>query len=526
MGFFFIMLFNRIFGFQTPSVALPNECTNLDKAKMATSTKTKRLNPLFLTSLFVILLTSSLTSIPSFAQEKPNVLYILVDQWRAQATGYAGDVNAITPNLDKLARESINVRNAISGMPVCTPYRASLMTGKYPLSTGIFMNDVQLDTNATTIAKVFSNANYTTGFVGKWHIDGHGRSSYIPPTRHQGFNYWKTLECTHNYNNSAYYDGNSSEKEFWDGYDALEQTKDVIQFLDKNANKEKPFFMMLSIGSPHDPYQTAPEEFKKLYKNKDIVINPNVPEENRAKVLEDLKGYYAHISAIDYGIGLLWEKLKELNIDNNTLIIFTSDHGDLLGAHGGWNKQQPYQESIKIPFLIHYPNALKRQEQESDILLNSPDIMPTILGLCNIDIPNAVEGLDFSSVLLGKAKSTVKYSLISCVQPFGQWDRKKGGKEYRGVTNGNYTYTRDLEGPWLLFDNQKDPYQLNNLVNLPEYRQLQKSMDKALSVELKKRNDEFLPGMKYIKKWNYVVDETETVPYRTMNFQGKPILEE
>jgi len=474
---------------------------------------------------FRILFLTFFISTSIFAQQKPNVLYILVDQWRAQATGYAGDVNAITPNLDKLAAESINVRNAISGMPVCTPYRASLMTGKYPLSTGIFMNDVQLDTNATTIAKVFKMANYNTGFVGKWHIDGQGRNSYIPPTRHQGFNYWKTLECTHNYNGSAYYDGTSAKKEFWQGYDALEQTKDVLHFLDKNANQEKPFFLMLSIGSPHDPYQTAPEEFKKLYENRQIKINPNVPVDKRKQVMEDLKGYYAHISAIDHGIGQLWDKLKELNIDNNTLLIFTADHGDLLGAHGAWNKQQPYQESIKVPFLIHYPALLNKEKQTNDILLNSPDIMPTVLGLCKIDIPTTVEGKNHTAVLLGKAKNKIKYSLISCVQPFGQWDRKKGGREYRGVTNGNYTYVRDLLGPWLLFDNIKDPFQLNNLVNSLTNQKLQKRMEKALTKELSKRKDEFLPGMKYIEKWNYVVDETETIPYRTMNFQGKPVIE-
>ena len=134
------------------------------------------------------------------ADKKPNIVYILVDQWRAQATGYAGDKNVYSPNLDRLASQSVNVKNAISGTPVCTPHRASLMTGQYPLTNGVFMNDVLLDTNATTIAKVYKKHGYTTGFVGKWHIDGHGRNTYIPPTRQQGFGYWKALECTHDYN--------------------------------------------------------------------------------------------------------------------------------------------------------------------------------------------------------------------------------------------------------------------------------------------------------------------------------------
>ncbi len=105
---------------------------------------------------------------------KPNIIFIIVDQWRAQATGYSGDKNVSTPHLDRLASQSINVKNAVSGMPVCTPYRASLLTGQYPLTTGVFMNDVMLDTSRTTMAKVFRKNGYNTGFIGKWHIDGHG----------------------------------------------------------------------------------------------------------------------------------------------------------------------------------------------------------------------------------------------------------------------------------------------------------------------------------------------------------------
>lgn len=457
--------------------------------------------------------------------EKPNILYILVDQWRAQATGYSGNQDVITPNLDQLAAESINLKNAVSGTPVCTPHRASLMTGQYPLTNGVFMNDVLLDTNAITLPKVFKKDGYNTGYIGKWHLDGHGRNTYIPPTRQQGFAYWKALECTHNYNNSAYYTGKSNEKKFWNGYDAAAQTEDVLNYLDEQSKSKKPFLLMLSIGSPHAPYHTAPEEFKKRYENKEIFIHKNVPEELREKVENDTRGYYAHMTAIDSYIGKMRQKLKDLNMDKNTIIVFTSDHGDLLGSHGFYKKQQPYQESIKVPFLIHYPKAFGKKGSISPALLNSPDIMPTLLGLSNIDIPETVEGLDFSSVLKGEKKDKVKQTLISCPQPFGQWDRKRGGKEYRGVFTGRYTYTRDLEGPWLLFDNVADPFQMNNLIDKPEHQKLQKTLDKKLNKELQKRNDEFLPGMEYVKKWNYLVDETETVPYINVNYEGKPINE-
>jgi arylsulfatase A-like enzyme len=462
----------------------------------------------------------------TFAQQKskkPNILYILVDQWRAKATGYAGDVNVKTPYLDKLASESINVKNAISGTPVCTPHRASLMTGQYPLTHGLFMNDVLLDTNATTIAKVCKKYGYSTGYVGKWHIDGHGRNSYIPPTRRQGFEYWKANECSHDYNNSPYYTGDSKRKEIWSGYDVISQTEDVCNYVKKQAKGTNPFLLFLSIGSPHDPYQTAPEQYRKLYENKQFVLNENVPSALREKVKKDLIGYYSHISAIDECIGKIWQTLIDLGIDKETMIVFSSDHGDLLGSHGAWNKQQPYEESIRVPFLIHYPKVFGKSAQTSNILLNSPDIMPTILGLSKMEIPKSVEGIDFSSVLRGTQKDKNTYTLISCIQPFGQWDRKKGGKEYRGIVTNQFTYTIDLNGPWLLFDNLKDPFQMNNLVGNTDYKKIQQKLDMDLRSELRKRKDEFKPGMEYIKQWNYLVDDTETVPYNTINYEGKPI---
>ncbi len=128
---------------------------------------------------------------------KPNILYIFADQWRAQSIGYEGDPNAVTPHIDRLAGESINFTNAVSGCPVCSPYRASLMTGRYPLSTGVFLNDVPLAADSVSVGKVLRDAGYDTGYIGKWHMDAHGRDCFIPPERRQGFSYWRTQECTH-----------------------------------------------------------------------------------------------------------------------------------------------------------------------------------------------------------------------------------------------------------------------------------------------------------------------------------------
>jgi arylsulfatase A-like enzyme len=136
-----------------------------------------------------------------------------------------------------------------------------------------------------------------------------------------------------------------------------------------------------------------------------------------------------------------------------------------------------------------------------------------LLGLSDIAIPKTVQGSDFSGVLTGKSPEPDNAALICCPAPFGQWTRAKGGREYRGVRTRRYTYVRDLKGPWLLYDNEQDPYQLNNLCNKPEHAALRASLEALLAKRLKETNDEFLPGGDYIKKWRYQVDDSGTVRY-------------
>ena len=139
--------------------------------------------------------------------------------------------------------------------------------------------------------------------------------------------------------------------------------------------------------------------------------------------------------------------------------------------------------------------------------------MPTLLGLCGVDIPKSVEGEDLSGAIRGDQRIEREAALLTCPSPFGQWSRKHGGREYRGVRTHRYTYVRDLNGPWLLYDNENDPYQMENLCNKPDYAALQRRLDKELYTLLQQTDDEFLPGPEYIKKWGYQVDENGTVPY-------------
>ena len=444
---------------------------------------------------------------------KPNVIFVFADQLRAQALGYAGDSNVVSPHINQLAEEAVNFKYAVSCMPVSTPYRGCLMTGQYALTNGLFMNDVQLNPNAVTIGKLYRDNGYNTGYIGKWHINGNGRSNYIEEEHRQGFEYFKALECTHNYNKSAYYDNNDREKKYWDGYDAIAQTKDAIDYMKLYSKKDKPFLLVLSWGSPHGPYFNAPQKYKDIYKDRKILLRDNVNKADSEDAIKTLKGYYAHISALDDCIGMLQKAIEELGIEKNTIFVFTSDHGDMLASHGYKAKQKPWDESIMVPFLLKYPQKLGDKGVNTDVILNTPDILPTLLGLSDIEIPDVVEGTDLSPIILGEREDDTYAALIECITPFGEYCRINGGKEYRGIRTRQYTYVKDLNGPWLLYDNWADPYQLENLIDNAAYAEIQKKLDKELMNMLKQRNDEFLPGEVYVKKWGYPVDENGTVPY-------------
>ena len=169
--------------------------------------------------------------------QRPNIVFVFADQWRADAVGYAADPNVKTPQLDQLARQSVNFVNAVSGCPVCCPYRASLLTGPRPLSHGVFLNDVPLPETEVTMAELLEAEGYATAYIGKWHVDGHGRSSYIPPERRQGFAYFKALECTHDYNHSSYFAGDDPTRRIMGGLRRDRSTRDAISICGRRRQR-------------------------------------------------------------------------------------------------------------------------------------------------------------------------------------------------------------------------------------------------------------------------------------------------
>ena len=440
--------------------------------------------------------------------KQPNLIFVFADQWRRQALGHEGDPNARTPRLDAFAARSVRFSNAVSGCPVCSPYRASLMTGQYPLTHGMVVNDQSIRRGAVSFADALNAAGYHTAYIGKWHIDGHGRSRFVPRERRLGFQQWLGYECTHLYQDSPYYD-DSPEPKTWRGYDAEAQTAAAIDHMRKRAGAGGPFALFMSWGPPHDPYDTAPERFKRMYKPDGITLRMNVPQEEREKSRGTLAGYYAHCAALDECFGTLLDEMERLDLAENTITVFTSDHGDMHGSHGLWKKQWPYEESIGVPFLLRWPAQLPSALKTVDHLFDAPDIMPTLLGLCGIRQPGTVEGCDLSRLLTGQGELDDNAALLSCYFPFHECSYMAGARDYRGVRTARHTYVRSHEGPWLLFDNQEDPFQMRNLAGDPDSGELRNELDASLTEMLRLRHDRFEQGIDILRRLNVRMSPTD-----------------
>ena len=436
---------------------------------------------------------------------QPNVLLIIADEWRAQATSWNGDRNVSTPALDRFARESVSFDNAVSNLPVCCPARAGVMTGQFPLTNGVFINDVELKPKGATLGQTFRDAGYHTGFIGKWHLYGSPDGNYgrrlalVPREKRLGFEYWKACECTHDYNHSLYYEGDDPHPKYWPGYDASAQTDDAIQFIRSNAKGGDPFLLCLSLGPPHFPYETAPAEFQEQYRSREITLRANVPAADRTEATAILRGYYAHMAALDSCFERLFRSLGEAGIGDDTIVVFLSDHGDMMLSQGLTTKLHPWDESVRIPLLIRYPRLLGRKGSRVAEQFDMPDLMPTVLALAGLPIPDSVEGRDRMHSPARNREAGQDASLVMLPVPITE-ARRYGFAEYRGLRTGRYTYIRSIHGPWLLYDNAGDPYQMNNLVAAAGHRKLRGELDRRLDDELRRRHDEFLPAGTYLER--------------------------
>ncbi|MFB3825410.1 MAG: sulfatase [Bryobacteraceae bacterium] len=413
---------------------------------------------------------------------KPNVIWIFGDQHRAQAMGCAGDPNAHTPHLDTMAAQGVRFTAAVSGMPLCCPFRGSLVTGRYPHHC-VPGHEYPLPEGQQTIAHVFRGAGYHTGYFGKWHLAGihesEGRSALrpVPPAKRGGFDTWVGYD-----NNNSQYDcwvqGGAGKDAFHyrlPGYETDELTNLFIKYIREQAAAKRPFFAALSVQPPHNPY-VAPPEFMGRHTPARIELRPNVPR--IAPVVEtarrDLAGYYAQIENLDWNVGRVRKVLEEAGIAMNTHILFFSDHGDMHGSHGQYKKMTAYQESIGIPFLIGggQPHGYEGWGAGAfRVPLNHVDISATTLGLCGIEKPEWMEGTDYSHYRLRGRKrgGEPDSAFLQSVVPTMHGDSVD--KPWRGiVTRDGWKYCCFEGVSWVMFNLNEDPYELVNVAHNSKYR--------------------------------------------------------
>lgn len=424
-----------------------------------------------------------------------NVLFLFPDQMRAQAMGCMGNPDVKTPNLDRLAQEGVLFRNHYANSPVCCPARAIILTGKYAHTNGMIANDLRLRESETSMAELFAEAGYRTGFVGKWHLDGGPRQpGWIPPgARRQGFEFWAANEVSHAHFDTHYFRDDpdpvpikSFEAEAW--------TDIGVEFLRQTQADARPFFLTVQMGPPHDPY-LAPEEYMAMYDPDAISLRPNFAGDDSERELEpnpyvatpgrkEIAAYYAMVTAVDDQIGRILAELDDLGLRDNTIVIVSSDHGDMLGSHGARLKRKPWEESIRVPGIVRHPGA--PAGRETSAIFSHVDIAPTLLSLCGIGPPPEMQGSDLSALILGESDSGPDSAYFQIFGPFLAGGVNHG---WRGIRTDRHMYARTKDAPWVLYDLESDPYELENLAGDPESAALRERLDSELARWMERTGD-------------------------------------
>ena len=374
------------------------------------------------------------------------------------------------------------------------------------------------------MAEIFKQANYKTAYLGKWHLDGHGRKENVVPSRRQGFDYWKGSECDHDYLNEHYYENADTVLKHWEGYSTNAISNEAQHYMETNANTKDSFLLFVSIATPHFPYHTAPEEYMQMYGHDKLKLQENVTDSMQNWALKELQGYYAHCTATDKAIGEIINKTKELGIYDNSIIVFTSDHGEMMGSHGyrPFMKHQPYSESSNIPFLISYPKMGENKGKLAEAAITTPCILPSLLSLCKINIPESIEGHDLSEIMKAPEQQKERAALYMNVCPFSI---AFPDDEYRAIRTATFTYVKAQDGPSMLFDNEKDPMQMDNLVDKTQFAEVQKKLDNMLMDELLRIGvTEVKPRTFYTKKFGFEGKQQLRDDYAIKNYNQMEVV--
>jgi arylsulfatase A-like enzyme len=484
---------------------------------------------------------------------QPNIVFILCDQWRKQAVGFMGADRVLTPHLDALAARSARFSNAISTVPVCGPNRACLFSGKYPMRTGLLANDCYLLPEHQTFGEISKAAGYQTAYIGKWHLGDDSKTvprpnrGYVAPQYRHGFDFWYKSE-DHKPFRQPWFVGDAHAPSFPGGDWEPDHLEKVASTFVTGRDRNRPFAMTLSFAPPHtgggpgfedrfDPGKitatktaeqlkgygyAAPEKYEKLYVAGGSFyqrpVRENVTPMPGFEESKCVQGYFGAITAIDDALGRFFQTLEKEGELDNTIIVITSDHGELLGSHGRTTKGFWYQESAGIPMIVHYPAVVKPAQY--GCVFNSIDVLPTILGLAGLPNPGTLDGTSFAPLLRGGPQKTPEAAFGSYYRGLAAgFETDTGWNQFRAVYTERYTYvlahgnyaSRAAKAKEILYDLQQDPYETKPILRGGGQDERMDHFKEMLVAHLNEINDPFMTEI-----WPVVPAETDWTTYRKM----------
>ncbi|WP_111707610.1 sulfatase family protein [Lutibacter citreus] len=507
------------------------------------------------TYIYTVLL-ALLLSVSAYAQKKPNIIYIMSDDHAAHAIGaYGGRLASLnpTPNLDKLANEGMVFENCFATNSICTPSRATIITGQYSQTNHMLDFSRPLETAQLYLPQEIKKQGYQTAMIGKWHLD-------CEPT---AFDFYSVVPGQGKYFNPTFFEKgngiypNNVVKSVGHSSDVI--AKKAIGWIKNRDKKETPFFLMCHFKAPHDWFENAPRynsyladvkipEPESLYdqpnwgsegtrgKNDSLIHEIGTSISRRFKYqgyvdhykIDDaisdkeatskayqiyLKKYLRCVKGVDDNIGRLIQYLKDNGLYENTVIVYTADQGMMLGEHDLVDKRWMYEESMRMPFIVRYPKMVKTG-QRNNMLINNTDFAPTLIDLAGGKVPDKMQGNSIKPLLKGETPKdwrtasyyrywlhlshhdipshfgirTKDYKLIFF---YGRhWDLNETGKQSRTWLPKEKSFKiRPTPPSWELYDLSKDPHEVNNVYNNPEYVQIIRTLKKELKQQREMYNE-------------------------------------
>ena len=441
------------------------------------------------------------------ADRLPNVLVIYTDEHHFNTLGCYGGTVVQTPHIDSIADAGARCTSFYAATPVCSPSRASILSGNYPQHTGVERNDVPLDPDIVTLGEALRREGYATGWAGKWHLAGKGKPQWAPPEKF-GFvenrfmfnrGHWKKLVETATGPRVGSRNRKGQPDYGMAGADEHSYATDwlvgkTIDFIEEHT--KQPFCFVTSLPDPHGPNRVRPP-YDTQFVGADVSIPPSYfkprtavpgwaprsPKINPRWMRANLPQYYGMVKCIDDNVGRILTVLRRQGRLENTIIVFTSDHGDLCGEHGRSEKGNPYEGSARIPFLLSYPGVVPKGHR-IDEALNTTDVLPTLMALIGKPLKHAVDGRDASVLFRGGVpEGWQDVTVFRSTATGGHW--------VAAASNDFKLVVSNQDRPWL-FDLTTDPYEINNRIDWPTYSNIAGKLAEALRDYENQVGDPFL----------------------------------